>query len=343
SYVLPQTSTPPGGARDCSRKAMFTTSPATLACPPSRAAARSTMASPVATPSRNRSPPACSGANRASTRCSSSPARTHRSGSVSVATGAPNSAITASPMYFSTTPPYCAMTRRVAEKKLVCTRRNSSGSVRSAYGVESTRSTKSTLTRRRSSSAAVARCSPSRGAPQPVQKAASGANGRPQPGQARLSSAPQPPQNRSSAAAARPQREQGAGMGSSWRCGRVGATGRVVASSRRCEGPCVRVSPRCRMSGIRLLARGQCARPHPATVGADLTGEQEARMVYVRLAKEWTDGDGTTHSAGDMVDVDAATLAELEASGIVEGSGGKTQAWPGPTGGDTDAWPGPTV
>jgi len=66
-------------------------------------------------------------------------------------------------------------------------------------------------------------------------------------------------------------------------------------------------------------------------------------MVYVRLAKEWTDGDGTTHSAGDMVDVDAATLAELEASGIVEGSGGKTQAWPGPTGGDTDAWPGPTV
>jgi hypothetical protein len=66
-------------------------------------------------------------------------------------------------------------------------------------------------------------------------------------------------------------------------------------------------------------------------------------MVYVRLAKDWTDGNGTKHSAGDMVDVDAATLAELEASGIVEGPGGSTEAWPGPTGGDTDAWPGPTV
>lgn len=66
-------------------------------------------------------------------------------------------------------------------------------------------------------------------------------------------------------------------------------------------------------------------------------------MVYVRLAQDWTDGDGTAHSAGDMVDVDAATLAELEASGVVASPGGSTAAWPGPTGGDTESWPGPTV
>ncbi|HZN18482.1 MAG TPA: hypothetical protein VFB84_09920 [Micromonosporaceae bacterium] len=58
-------------------------------------------------------------------------------------------------------------------------------------------------------------------------------------------------------------------------------------------------------------------------------------MVHVQLAKDWTDSDGSTHSAGDMVDVDAGTLAELEESGVVA-------AWPGPTGGDTDTWPGPT-
>lgn len=57
-------------------------------------------------------------------------------------------------------------------------------------------------------------------------------------------------------------------------------------------------------------------------------------MVYVRLAKDWTDGNGSAHEAGDSVDVDAATLAELESQGIVT-------AWPGPTGGEPD-WPGPT-
>ena len=36
--MAPLTSTPPGGASDCNRAAMFTTSPATIACPPSRAA-----------------------------------------------------------------------------------------------------------------------------------------------------------------------------------------------------------------------------------------------------------------------------------------------------------------
>jgi hypothetical protein len=73
-------------------------------------------------------------------------------------------------------------------------------------------------------------------------------------------------------------------------------------------------------------------------------------MVYVRLAKEWSDSEGTVHDAGTMVDVDAGTLAELEAAGIVAGpgDGGDTESWPGPTatqdGGDsTESWPGPTV
>lgn len=69
-------------------------------------------------------------------------------------------------------------------------------------------------------------------------------------------------------------------------------------------------------------------------------------MVYVRLARDWTDGNGTAHAAGESVDVDAATLAELEAAGIVANSGGDDPNWPGPTasgGGDTTSWPGPTA
>lgn len=65
-------------------------------------------------------------------------------------------------------------------------------------------------------------------------------------------------------------------------------------------------------------------------------------MVYVRLAQDWTDPSGTQHAAGDMINVDAATLATLEAGGIVtEPTGG----WPAPTGGggSTDGgWPAPT-
>jgi hypothetical protein len=42
-------------------------------------------------------------------------------------------------------------------------------------------------------------------------------------------------------------------------------------------------------------------------------------MVYVRLAQDWIDGTGAARAAGDMVDVDAGTLAELEAAGVVTG------------------------
>ncbi|MBO4210071.1 hypothetical protein V6U90_00450 [Micromonospora sp. CPCC 206060] len=62
-------------------------------------------------------------------------------------------------------------------------------------------------------------------------------------------------------------------------------------------------------------------------------------MVYVRLDGEWTDADGVDHAAGEMVDVDAATLAQLQAQGIV----GEGTDWAGPTGGqDGTDWAGPT-
>lgn len=59
-------------------------------------------------------------------------------------------------------------------------------------------------------------------------------------------------------------------------------------------------------------------------------------MVYVKLEKDWTDGDGVTHAAGDSVDVDAGTLADLQAKGIVSE---KTSDWAGP--GSPSKWAGP--
>jgi hypothetical protein len=65
-------------------------------------------------------------------------------------------------------------------------------------------------------------------------------------------------------------------------------------------------------------------------------------MVHVRLARNWTDLGGSGHHAGELVDVDAATLAALEASGVVTPADGEpTMAWAGPTGED-DGWAGPT-
>jgi len=65
-------------------------------------------------------------------------------------------------------------------------------------------------------------------------------------------------------------------------------------------------------------------------------------MVYVRLAQDWTDPSGNAHSAGEMVDVDAATLATLEANGVVT-EPSPTGGWVGPSGGSTDGgWVGPS-
>ncbi|HEX6499279.1 MAG TPA: hypothetical protein VF054_09650 [Micromonosporaceae bacterium] len=40
--------------------------------------------------------------------------------------------------------------------------------------------------------------------------------------------------------------------------------------------------------------------------------------MYVRLAVAWTDLNGVAHGVGDVVDIDAVTLAELEEQGVVE-------------------------
>jgi hypothetical protein len=70
--------------------------------------------------------------------------------------------------------------------------------------------------------------------------------------------------------------------------------------------------------------------------------------MLVRLAVAWTDPFGVIYGAGDLVDIDAVTLAELEEQGVVENMGDpKTEGWTGPTSepGDdakTDAWTGPT-
>ena len=58
-------------------------------------------------------------------------------------------------------------------------------------------------------------------------------------------------------------------------------------------------------------------------------------MVYVMLRSDWTDSNGVTHPAGDTVDVDAATLAQLQAQGIVgelPGKGKDGTDWVGPGG-----------
>lgn len=69
-------------------------------------------------------------------------------------------------------------------------------------------------------------------------------------------------------------------------------------------------------------------------------------MVAVRLARGWIGYGGVVHRAGDLVDVDAVTLAKLEASGVVTPSESTSDQWAGPTGGEdtepTAAWAGPT-
>ena len=101
------------GAADCRRAAVLTTSPATIPSPASGRAPSATSASPVLTadphlelePGRSFS----SDASRIA-----SAARTARSGSSSCATGAPKSAMTASPMNFSTVPPKRSSSARSA-------------------------------------------------------------------------------------------------------------------------------------------------------------------------------------------------------------------------------------
>ena len=77
-------------------------------------------------------------------------ARTARSASPSVATGVPHTAITASPMNFSTTPPYRRITVLAVSKYAESSSRTSSGSRASDSGVKPTRSQNRTEHSRRS-------------------------------------------------------------------------------------------------------------------------------------------------------------------------------------------------
>lgn len=52
-------------------------------------------------------------------------------------------------------------------------------------------------------------------------------------------------------------------------------------------------------------------------------------MVHIQLERDWTDDEGNPHAAGTAVDVDAGTLARLEAEGVVA-----DPEWVGPTGDD---------
>ena len=113
-WVAASTITSPGWATDCTRAAVFTASPATM---PSPTAPRVTATSAVTTPARAARPGTPASAPSSATAVTRSmAARTARSVSPSSATGAPHTAITASPMNFSTTPPYRPMTVRATSK-----------------------------------------------------------------------------------------------------------------------------------------------------------------------------------------------------------------------------------
>ena len=86
---------------------MFTMSPEAIPSPLSGRASSETSASPVVIPTRTSSSPS----SRAQSRIARA-ARTARSGSSSCASGAPKSAITASPMNFSTVPPWRSNSER---------------------------------------------------------------------------------------------------------------------------------------------------------------------------------------------------------------------------------------
>src|SRR6266705_7980 len=146
--VASPTNTEPGSATDWIRLAVLTRSPATM---PSPCAARFTVASPVRTPALARRPGAPTSAPSAETTSTRSiAARTARSASSSLATGVPHTAMRASPMNFSTVPPYREITVRQLSKYRDSRSRTSSESRDSESAVKPTRSANSTETRRRS-------------------------------------------------------------------------------------------------------------------------------------------------------------------------------------------------
>ena len=108
--VSSPTATPPAGASVCRRAAMLTESPTRKPCPEAGSTPRRTSAGPVFTPIRARSRlPSHSGSSVIRS-WSLTAALTARSASSSWIVGKPKTPATASPMNFSTVPPYCSMT-----------------------------------------------------------------------------------------------------------------------------------------------------------------------------------------------------------------------------------------
>src|SRR6266571_1507647 len=146
--VASPTNTCPGAAADWIREAVLTRSPATI---PSPSAPIVTAASPVRTPARARRSATPSSRPRwATVAVRSRAARTARSGSSSLATGVPHTAMTASPMNFSMVPPYRVITCRHVSKYRERISRTSSASRVSERAVKPTRSANRTETSRRS-------------------------------------------------------------------------------------------------------------------------------------------------------------------------------------------------
>jgi len=106
SIVRAPTTISPGTAVCCSRAATFTASPVTRK---SRPGSRAAITSPVLTPIRN--PRAAVAPSAATASRSATAALSARSGSSSWARGTPKTAMTASPMNFSSVPPRSAITR----------------------------------------------------------------------------------------------------------------------------------------------------------------------------------------------------------------------------------------
>ncbi len=133
------TSTAPASAACWRRAATLTASPVAKVESESSA-----TTSPASIPARATRP-------RSSTESMiASAARIARSASSSCATGTPNAAITASPAYFSTVPPWSRMLREARSKNWFTLRRATSGSAPVTSAVESTMSTKRTVASLRS-------------------------------------------------------------------------------------------------------------------------------------------------------------------------------------------------
>ena len=248
-WVGTSTSTEPGSAVACTRDAVFTASPATM---PSPTARRFTATSPVTTPARAARPGSPASAPTSATAATrSSAARTARSASPSVATGVPQTAITASPMNFSTTPPYRPITVRATPKYCDSSSRTASGSRASDSGVNPTTLQNSTEHIRRSAAdsgasretEAGAGPASNRAAPHRRQKRFPGVSGSPQVGQPAPTGVPQSPQKRSPSSNGAPHRPHPNPTPT------LGTSTRVTLTRHR---HCRYASARCEGHGMRL-------------------------------------------------------------------------------------------